>query len=489
MVDSAASRCLGSTQFEDSIVMPILASVRTKYTPNSNEENALLSPIHHIPREILLEIFLGVLPHWRYEDNSHTRHDRMVSSHTCKRWRYLSLSTPKLWANISVKVDKEDCSRKLECAETWLARSGRCPLSIELVCSGDYQAQWSQLVALFVPHSRRWREACIRPGTSTRTNLSPIKHHLDMLESLTIFLEWSEDMPFEIAPKLRRISCNTGHLVTPSSLPWAQLTHVRLISRSAVQCLPAMRNLSSVVALEIKMLFDLFHTTVILPNGPLLRMEHLKDLTVIATRGIANFYECLDLPSLARYTYSEGAGGVRWSLPSFMSLISRSSCRLVSIDISLAFVIGRGDMALLLQILPDLVHLNLRCRHISGTTSNNIIAHLLVTRSATSFLLPQLEYLVLDYDKDFGFPLFFEMMESRIGIDEEISRPTTHRKRLRAVDICNTGPEVSLDYGVMGRLDAFAAAGVDITLLPGMGRRVVWYVRSTLRPLSVTGTD
>ncbi|KZP28564.1 hypothetical protein FIBSPDRAFT_244231 [Athelia psychrophila] len=475
MTDSAACRP-GSAQSGYPITIPpppFPAHVHTKYAPNSNKGGALLSPIRRVPPEILMEIVLNFLPYGTHEDNLYARHDRMLPSHVCKEWRDLSLSTPKLWANISVDLDREDCSRKLECAKTWIARSRSCPLTITLACLGDYQAQWSQLFVLFFPHSRRWREARIVSGIWTRIDLSPIKHKLDALESLAVLLEWSEDTPFELAPKLRRLSLSTrgffrsGRL---SSLPWAQLTNVNILSWSAIQCLAVMRNLSGVIQVVLK---------ICLPNGiagltvlPVLRIAQLEELTVIAEHDIISLHECLDLPLLARYTYSEGNRDAGWRLPSFMSLISRSSCRLAFIDISLAVAIEKDDMALLLQVLPYLVHLNLSCKPISGINSNNLL--MLLTRSATSFLVPQLEHLVLDYDNDFEFELFFDMIESRRRVAEKTPETIAHRNRLRAVDICNIGPDVSLDYGVKGPLDALAAVGLNIALLrEGTGKRVI----------------
>ncbi|KZP16957.1 hypothetical protein FIBSPDRAFT_41453 [Athelia psychrophila] len=478
MADSA-SCCPGSAQSEYPIAIPpppFPTRVRTKYTSNSNEETVLLSPIRRVPPEILMEIVLNVLPGGTYEDNPYARHDRMLPSHICKEWRDLSLSTPKLWANISVELDREDCSRKLECATTWLARSGSCPLTITLACRGDYQAQWNQLVALFLPHCRRWREASIVSDIRTGTDLSPIKHKLDMLESLAVSSEWSEDMPFEFAPKLRRLSLSTYGFLTPDgllSLPWAQLTYVGVLSWSAAQCLDVMQNLSSVTALKVRVLLGPLHNIERLADVPVLRIEHLEDLTVIAEHDITGFHEYLDLPLLARYTYSEGNRDGRWSLPAFLSLISRSSCRLASIDISLAVAMGKDGMAMLLQLLPDLAYLNLHCDPISGINSNNLLT--LLTRSATSFLVPQLEHLVLDHDDDFEFQLFFDMMDSRREIDEEIPATITHRKCLRTVEICHLGYDRSLDHGVTRCLDALVTGGLDIQLpCEGTGERVIW---------------
>lgn len=105
------------------------------------------------------------------------------------------------------------------------------------------------------------------------------------------------------------------------------------------------------------------------------------------------------------------------SLPSFVSLISRSSFRLASIEISLAVAIGKDDMALLFQHLPDLAYLDLHCNPISGINRNNIL--MLMTRAVNSFFVPQLEHLVLDYNEEFEFPLFFDMIEPRRGLARE----------------------------------------------------------------------
>lgn len=334
----------------------------------------------------------------------------------------------------------------------------------------------------------------------TRTDLSSIKHNIPMLESLVMLLESLDaSEPFELAPKLRHLTLSTHGIFTTNmllSLPWAQLTHVDILSWSAVQCLTVIQNLASVTELKVMTLHGPLSHIVGLTDGPVLRLEHLEDLMVVAEPDITGFHECLELPSLARYTYSEGENDAGWRVSSFISLISRSSCRLALIDVSLAVAIGQDDMALLLQLLPDLAHLNLRCWPISGINSNNLI--MLLTHSATSFLAPQLEHLVLDYDKDFEFQLFFAMMESRRGANEEVLGTTGQRKPLRTVDICNIGRDGSLDNGVMERLDALAAGGSDINLLCkgtgdrvirySTGERVTWYVRR-LDSVSALSTD
>ncbi|KZP16954.1 hypothetical protein FIBSPDRAFT_41305 [Athelia psychrophila] len=474
MDDSA--RCSGSARSGQTDIAglppPFLS---TNYTPTSIEEAVWISPIRRLPSDMLVEIFDHLLPIDNGEDptTSDVRRDRMLPSHICKRWRGLSLSTPTYWADIYVRVDREDCSCQLKCAKNWLARSGNCPLTIVLLCSGDYRGPWSQLVALFLPHCRRWRDASL--VTPIRTDWSPIRHNLPMLESLmVVFAEWPDDMPFEFAPKLRRLSWSTFGLITYDSLltfPLTQLTHVDIMSGSSVpDCLAIMQKLSSIIVLKIALSNSIAGPA----GGPLLRIDHLEDFTVSAEQDTTGFHECLNLPSLVRYKYSEGESDARWSLPSFMSLISHSSCRLAFIDVSLAVAIRKDDMDLLLHLLPHLAHLNLHCNPISGINSNNIA--ILMTRSATSFLVPQLEHLVLDYDKDFECQLFFDMMESRHGIDEKIPGAVAQSKHLRAVEICHFGSDRLLDHGVMGHLDALEAGGLNIKLLrEGTQVRETWY--------------
>lgn len=74
------------------------------------------------------------------------------------------------------------------------------------------------------------------------------------------------------------------------------------------------------------------------------------------------------------------------------------------------------------------------------------------------------------------------------GISEGISGNVAPRKRLCAIEMCNIVPDRSLDCGVMGRLKALAADGLDIQMpSEGTGKRVIVHIRISEMCLRETG--
>ncbi|KZP05264.1 hypothetical protein FIBSPDRAFT_359533 [Athelia psychrophila] len=424
----------------------------------ADAHTALLSPIRRVPPEILAKIFLYFLPN---EDNDYTadaRGQRMLPSHICARWRDLSLSTPSFWAHISVVVDKMDISRKLECAKCWLARSGSCPLKIYICRNAPgYTVQQNSFIEIILPHCRRWLHASI--VTETVPDLSLIKNNLPMLESVEIELAVSPNDSFQFAPKLCQLATNAEEILTNAILPWNQLTHIDVTCCSSQQLLAVMHKLPNMVSCMVILSSSRNRAAEPLEYRPI-RLEHLDSLgiTVETDINIAGFHECLDLPALKNYTYSEGIFDVGWHTPSFLSLISRSSCVLRDIVIQLASPAGPDHLALLFGGTPSLKTLDFNCHRLKGMNSNMVLDQLLVTPSSTSCLVPKLNMVTLDYDKDFDFHILLNMIQSRWKLDE---RPNGVRKTpIAEVEVYNIKNTDVIDHGLAERFRELKADGL-----------------------------
>ncbi|KZP24624.1 hypothetical protein FIBSPDRAFT_929810 [Athelia psychrophila] len=412
---------------------------------------ALLSPIRRVPPEILVDIFSYFFPDDDDDATAGARRNRMLPSHICERWRNLSLSTPSFWANVCIIADEADISRKLECAQCWLARSGSCPLTVNISTTPQYLQylgpQWKPLLDIFLPFCRKWRHASIILNETS--DLSAIKNNLPMLESLKI-LHLTRDSPFEFAPKLYSLMTSAFDiLMNANALPWNQLTVLSITVDSVQQFLAVMQKLPNVVSHTVQ-LFSLSPRVEEPFEYPPIRLEHLESLnmTVEPDIHITGFHECLDLPALKHYAYIEQELDTRWSLSSFLSLISRSSCALQSIDIYVASAARQNNLALLLAQTPDLESLKFNCYLSMGIISNMVLDLLLVSSSSTSRLLPKLTTVFLDYDKDFDFHLLLNMINSRWKID---GRTTGARRKtpLAKITVWNVENTDVLDHGLL----------------------------------------
>ncbi|KAF7376660.1 hypothetical protein MSAN_00082800 [Mycena sanguinolenta] len=108
---------------------------------------ALLSPLRRLPLDIVEEIFMACLPTHRNCVMSATEAP-VILGRICSAWRAISLSAPRLWSSLHIVeptlvyhappytvtsgVYEAKVTQRLDVANTWLQRSGTCPLSISL---------------------------------------------------------------------------------------------------------------------------------------------------------------------------------------------------------------------------------------------------------------------------------------------------------------------------------------------------------------------
>ncbi|TRM56787.1 hypothetical protein BD626DRAFT_231629 [Schizophyllum amplum] len=195
----------------------------------------LSSPITAVYQDILLEIFTLVGVDQAITSPHSTP---VVLSHVCRHWRFLILSCPFLWSNISIGYctyieDVDLCAsfvaRVARTVGKYLARSQPAPLDIE--CRKFYASidHIREAVGAVVDHSARWRSIIISADLLSFMNAA--RGRLPLLKDARVFDDDNDcaDIPtvfdtFAIAPRLTRWVCDYElHRVT---LPWAQLEDI-----------------------------------------------------------------------------------------------------------------------------------------------------------------------------------------------------------------------------------------------------------------------
>ncbi|KAK0481112.1 hypothetical protein EDD18DRAFT_1203810 [Armillaria luteobubalina] len=102
------------------------------------------SAVSSLPSEILVEIFgwLGDLGS-EYDDLDVEHGTNWVITHVCRTWRSIAVSTPSLWASISIEddllVDNPFTDGKSKLLQEYLSRSGQNPLRVTLSSSYDIE--------------------------------------------------------------------------------------------------------------------------------------------------------------------------------------------------------------------------------------------------------------------------------------------------------------------------------------------------------------
>lgn len=96
---------------------------------------AILAPIRLLPEDMLREIFLRCLP-CNKAAAPVIADAPLLLGRICRSWRELALSTTALWVSIHVKfsplLDLPRGQRLCKEVQTWLGRSGTCPLTINM---------------------------------------------------------------------------------------------------------------------------------------------------------------------------------------------------------------------------------------------------------------------------------------------------------------------------------------------------------------------
>ncbi|KAJ7583302.1 hypothetical protein C8J56DRAFT_953601 [Mycena floridula] len=123
---------------------------------------AILAPIRLLNDDILREIFIHCLPVNRTAATVITEAPLLLGR-ICRSWRELALSTPALWASIRVDfshfLDLPRAQQLYQGAQSWLARSGMCPLTIQVllqVLDSDLRDPTIDFIKFLTTISTRW---------------------------------------------------------------------------------------------------------------------------------------------------------------------------------------------------------------------------------------------------------------------------------------------------------------------------------------------
>ncbi|TDL21797.1 hypothetical protein BD410DRAFT_789179 [Rickenella mellea] len=114
--------------------------------------------IHRLPPEVLSGIFIQCLPK-HCLPKPHSLEAPLFLCQICSFLRSVAVSTPQLWAAISMIRNYERDGHR-EMLDLWIQRSGSHPLSFSLMYRGE-ESDIDQLVDILVPHAWRWKDVLV----------------------------------------------------------------------------------------------------------------------------------------------------------------------------------------------------------------------------------------------------------------------------------------------------------------------------------------
>ncbi|KAJ7130357.1 hypothetical protein C8R44DRAFT_775413 [Mycena epipterygia] len=314
--------------------------------------NAYIYPVLTLPNEIMSEIFVHFLPVYPKRPPIDGLLSPTLLCQICRKWREIGFSTPALWRAVKFTLswrDKPKHDQALHLLETYLKRSGSCPLSIDLI--SEIRDASKKLVFLqpLTSHRARWEHMRLLRFASIGW-LRSIEGPLPFLRSLMImgYYEVVEDgeaatLAFHQAPLLQKVALGHYCNVFTAIIPWSQLTVLVVQSISPLEYTGILQRAVSLVDCRFGIFYNFFDTTWSLvdererPNLNLIH-AHLESL-VLSTFSPPpwSLLDILTLPALRNLQVEEELLG-RDPVATLVSLVSRSSCNLQQLCIPLSFL-------------------------------------------------------------------------------------------------------------------------------------------------------
>ncbi|KAJ7364945.1 hypothetical protein DFH08DRAFT_840432 [Mycena albidolilacea] len=227
------------------VVLSQLKELRASLKRPIDAHRALISPMRHIPHDVLLEIFFSCLP---------SEHNALIDAaeaplllgRICRHWRSVAYNTPMLWSSMHIPclnylhTPPNIISSLERTVEAWLVRSATCPLSISLFDKVNYfgfDLEKHPLILQLLLVSRRLQHLTLAGAPQLLRPLMRLgPKDLPLLKSIWIeatsnplFGDIDDRPNFTEAlqiPTLNEISLYLFETLDPLSLPlkWSRLT-------------------------------------------------------------------------------------------------------------------------------------------------------------------------------------------------------------------------------------------------------------------------
>ncbi|KAF7336958.1 hypothetical protein MVEN_02132200 [Mycena venus] len=209
---------------------------RDAITERIRQHRAIVSPIRHIPSELICEILALTLP----GDNGGkiNRRPPWHFGHICRPWRLAALGNPSFWSSIiipSLSPRFDEPHPLLPMIETQLSRSASALLTVSWSAHKDERTVDPRAAELVLAECSRWKT--LRLSISHKSVqldwLNVVNGCLTALETLEVFDNHGVDVPdvFSMASSLRkavlpeRFGDHSPPNITRFTIPWERMTH------------------------------------------------------------------------------------------------------------------------------------------------------------------------------------------------------------------------------------------------------------------------
>ncbi|KAK0212118.1 hypothetical protein DFS33DRAFT_4334 [Desarmillaria ectypa] len=168
----------------------------TPLPPTSSEEHHFFhcepykdSSLSSLPVEILAAIFQLVVDDSEYDYLDVMHSPNWVVSHVCRAWRSVAVSTPSLWASVSIEddllIDDPFTNDKAMLLQEYLSRSSQNPLRVTLSSSHNIQKH----LEILLPHFPRCTDLDFTVTHETLNKILAIASGFSTLRKLSVVVE------------------------------------------------------------------------------------------------------------------------------------------------------------------------------------------------------------------------------------------------------------------------------------------------------------
>ncbi|KAJ6456411.1 hypothetical protein C8R45DRAFT_1082120 [Mycena sanguinolenta] len=466
-----------------------LGQERSRVATYVDAHKALISPVRRLPLDIIQELFVACLPAHRNCVMSASEAPVLLGR-ICSAWRTISLSTPRLWSRLHVVEPlpsltdptstsfEEKIARRLEITQTWLGRSGQCPLSISLQSAPEGMSQAGspapsvtgmQFMETLLSFAPRWQHMQFTaPLSLVLETLSHFDDEVPQLETVVFHHQGHHPLlfaggPFNLLRGARLSSLSIpGAIFLPENLPlrWSQLTTLTVGGpKWSVPLTMTSDALLRVIAKcpELRCCKLMVHDSdmgepIQISEHHIVELPFLHTLAIHcvarAAPAVLNLLMRLSLPELRDFTIF----GSTQDAPALGSFFAR----LVLLE-TLRIDTNTFSQASLLETFrnlpPSIRQLRISdIEHPWGQQTQACLDEMLAVLTTSPELCPMLQHFSMDY----GFNLSDRAVLLFITARMQESRPALNR-----VDI-NFGRQVVVD--IMPDLQAFIEMGLAVSL-------------------------
>ncbi|KAJ7641193.1 hypothetical protein FB45DRAFT_899613 [Roridomyces roridus] len=244
-------------------------------------------------------------------------------THICRQWREIALTSPRLWRAFCT-VYTANQAEQTRVVETWLDRSGSCPLSIQMGSSDD------ECFLALVLHRQRWEHMHLDLEAK---EMALIKGPMPLLQSLSLRVDNMEyphpATTAEDFPRLRTVALDA---VGPGNwLPISQLTSFTIDDVDNVNNYFSL--LQGAVNLVSLHLIDCGTDVPLQSSVKLARLELLVIVDLYSDGSVSKIFETFTLPAL--HTLHMSAGVLGQDPEGLLTpFVARSGCKLQDVLIT-----------------------------------------------------------------------------------------------------------------------------------------------------------